>query len=349
MRRSPDSFYGHDHLFSHSLIHFFIHFGFFNRENTMTTQSLSSRGIMGNFYTHLEQDAGFSWMNHISMLFTSDQSAETYAWLGQSPVMREWTAGRQAKRFNENKLIIHNRHFEATVAVMTHELRRDKTGQILVRIQELAERTNAHWASLLSQLMIEGETEKCYDGQAFFSTDHQEGKSGKQSNLIAVDQSKLGIPKGELGSEPNVKVMKAAILKGVRQILGVKDDQGEPFNENAKSFLALVPTNLMDVVNAAISSPVLSGAETNDLALSRNFSLDYAVNSRLPWDNQFMIFRTDGSVAPFIRQEEMPVKLNVIGDGSEEEFKEGRHLYGVDCWRNVGYGYWQKACLVKMV
>ena len=94
---------------------------------------------------------------------------------------------------------------------------------------------------------------------------------------------------------------------------------------------------------------MLSGAETNDLATSRNFSLDYAVNPRLPWENQFILFRTDGSVAPFIRQEETPVKLDVIGEGSEESFKEGRHLYGVDCWRNVGYGYWQKACLVKVV
>jgi len=315
----------------------------------MTTQTLSNRAIIGTFYRHLEQDAGQSWINALSMLFTSDQGSETYAWLGQTPVMREWIGGRQAKGFSENKMVIHNRRFEATVAVMTHELRRDKTGQILIRIRELAERTNAHWASLLSQLMKQGEFDTCYDGQAFFSSDHQEGKSGKQSNVISVDKNTLGIPKAELSStEPNVKVMKAAILKGVRQILDVKDDQGEPLNENAKSFLALVPTNLMDVFNAAISSPVLSGAETNDLATSRNFSLNYAVNPRLPWDNQFMLFRTDGSVSPFIRQEETPVKLNVIGSGSEEEFKEGRHLYGVDCYRNVGYGYWQKACLVKL-
>ena len=315
----------------------------------MTTQTLSNRAIIGTFYRHLEQDAGQSWINPLSMLFQSDQGSETYAWLGQSPVMREWIGGRQAKGFSENKLTIHNRRFEATVAVMIHELRRDKTGQILVRIQELAERTNAHWASLLSQLMIQGEKETCYDGATFFSSEHQESKSPKQSNLIQVDKMSLGIPKAELGTEPNVKVIKAAILKGVRQILSIKDDQGEPLNENAKNFLALVPTGLMDVFNAALSSPVLSGAETNDLATSRNFSLDYAVNPRLPWENQFMIFRTDGSVAPFIRQEEMPVKLNVIGEGSEEAFKEGRHLYGVDCWRNVGYGYWQKSCLVKII
>jgi phage major head subunit gpT-like protein len=285
------------------------------------------------------------------MLFQSDQEGESYAWLGQSPVMREWIGGRQAKGFSENKITILNRRFEATVAIMTHELRRDKTGQILVRIRELAERTNAHWASLLSELIIQGEKGLCYDGHAFFARDHQEGKSGAQSNCIEVDRSSLAIPKAEQGSanEPNVKVIKAAILKGVRQILSLKDDRGEPLNENAKSFLALVPTSLMDVVNTAISSPVLSGAETNDLATSRNFSLDYAVNPRLPWENQFVICRTDGSVSPFIRQEETAVKLDVIGEDSEESFKEGRHLYGVDCWRNVGYGYWQKACLVRIV
>lgn len=120
-------------------------------------------------------------------------------------------------------------------------------------------------------------------------------------------------------------------------------------NENAKSFLALVPIPLMDITNAAISNPVFSGAETNDLATSRNFTLDYAVNTRLPWTDQFVIFRTDGSVAPFIRQEETPVKLTVLDESSEEAFKHQRCLYGVDCWRNVGYGYWQKACLVKLI
>ncbi|MBI5872985.1 MAG: Mu-like prophage major head subunit gpT family protein, partial [Candidatus Omnitrophica bacterium] len=32
-----------------------------------------------------------------------------------------------------------------------------------------------------------------------------------------------------------------------------------------------------------------------------------------------------------------------IAEGSEEEFKNNRHLYGVKASRNVGYGYWQQA------
>lgn len=316
----------------------------------MSAKGLSSRAIIGEFYRRLEQDAGQSWITAVSMLFQSDQESETYKWLGQSPVMREWIGGRQAKGFRENGITIANKHFEATLEVLISELRRDKTGQLRVRIQELAERTNSHWASLLSTLIQNGTSAICYDGQYFYDTDHSEGKSGTQSNLITVDISDLPIPTDEKGSptEPSARVVKSAILRGVRQIISFKDDQGEPMNENARNFLVMVPTSFMDVVNAALNSSVLSGGETNDLSSSRNFSINYAVNPRLTWSDKFAIFRTDGSVAPFIRQEETPVALNAIAEGSEEEFKNQRHLYGVDAWRNVGYGYWQKSCLVTL-
>jgi hypothetical protein len=38
--------------------------------------------------------------------------------------------------------------------VLLDELRRDKTGQIMTRMQELADRAQTHWASLLSALLI---------------------------------------------------------------------------------------------------------------------------------------------------------------------------------------------------
>lgn len=317
----------------------------------MSAKGLSSRAIIGEFYYHLEQDVGLSWINEVSMLFQSDQENEVYKWLGQIPTVREWVGGRQAKGLSENGITIINKRFEATIAVLVDELRRDKTGQVLVRIRELAERTNAHWGTLLSLLIVNGKSQISYDNHYFFDTEHEEGQSGVQSNCIQVALSALPIPESERGSttEPSARVMKSAILRGVRQILGFKDDQGEPMNETAQRFLVLVPTQLMDVANAAMYSPVLSGSETNDLAASPNFGITYAVNPRLTWQDQFVVFRTDGSVAPFIRQEETPVQLNVIAEGTEEAFKNDQYLYGVKCNRNVGYGYWQKACLVQLV
>ena len=130
---------------------------------------LSSRAIIGQFYKRLNQNSGMEWIEAISNYFTSDQDTEEYAWIGQSPVMREWAGGRHAKGFTSNGITIENKHFEATLDIPLKHLRRDKTGQINVRIGELATRTNSHWALLLSKLITDGETLPCYDGKHFFA------------------------------------------------------------------------------------------------------------------------------------------------------------------------------------
>ena len=78
------------------------------------------------------------------------------------------------------------------------------------------------------------------------------------------------------------------------------------------------------------------------------FSFDLAVNPRLTWTTKFATFRTDGMTKPFIRQEEEGVTVSAIAEGSELEFRENKHHYGVKAIRNVGYGYWQHACLTTM-
>jgi len=35
-----------------------------------------------------------------------------------------------------------------------------------------------------------------------------------------------------------------------------------------------------------------------------------------------------------------------VAEGSELEFDKDIHRYGIKAIRNVGYGYWQKGCLV---
>ena len=80
-----------------------------------------------------------------------------------------------------------------------------------------------------------------------------------------------------------------------------------------------------------------------------NLNISVAVNARLTWTDEFAVFRTDGSVSPFIRQQETEVDLKAKAEGSEYEFDNDAHQYGVDTWRNVGYGYWQHACLVTMI
>jgi phage major head subunit gpT-like protein len=315
----------------------------------MGAASLGSRAIIGRFYKTLEQDPGMSWINDISMYFASDQSSEEYRWLGQTPAMREWVGGRHAKGFRDNGLTIVNKHYEATLEVPVRDMKRDKTGQVMTRIDELALRTNAHWASLLTTLIVNGESAVCYDGQYFFDTDHVEGaNSTSQSNDLSIDISALPTSAHGSTTAPSTGEMGLCIQQAVSAILGFKDDQNEPMNENASRFAVMVPVSLYNVAVAATVLPFVDNGNSNVIPAQRKFTIDVVPNARLSWTTQFAVFRTDGSVKPFIRQEEEAVTLKAKAEGSEFEFDHDAHQYGVDTWRNVGYGYWQHGCLVTM-
>lgn len=310
---------------------------------------LSSRAIIGEYFRRLEQGAT-GWANQLSNYFTSDQAGEDYKWLGMSPAMREWVGGRMAKGLRDSAYTIKNKPFESTLEISIDDLRRDKTGQIMVRIGEQVDRANAHWAKLLSSLIIAGESAACYDGQAFFDTDHAEGDSGTQSNDISVDISAVPVPATAHGSTtaPAPEELMHAILEGAQAILGFKDDQGEPMNENARQFMVMVPTSFWKAAITAVGAPSLAGGATNIITTADGFGFNVQVNPRLTWTTKLAVFRTDGNIKPFIRQEEVPVEVSAIAEGSELEFTRRVHQYGLYASGNVGYGYWQHGCLVTL-
>jgi len=315
----------------------------------MGAEILSSRAVIGRFYKTLYVDPGMSWVNGISSYFTSDQAKEEYGWLGNVPQLREWVGGRNPKAFNDNGITLENKHFEATVEIPVAHMRRDKSGQVNAKIDSLARRTNSHWPSLLSTLLLNGTTKVCYDGQYFFDTDHVEGNSGTQSNKIDVDISGLAVATHGTVTVPAVAEMQLAIAAGIQAIVGFKDDQGEPMNEDATSFIVMVPVALMNVGLQACATPIqVAESQTALGAIKKDFSVRCVPNPRLTWTDTFCVLRDGGDVGAFIRQEETGVQLKAKAEGSDFEFDHDRHQYGVDTWRNAGYGYWQMACLVTM-
>lgn len=313
----------------------------------MAFKGISSAGVIGSFFLQLESLLGASWIDLISMMFDSDQESETYNWLGMSPAMREWVGGRQAKGFRESGLTIVNKEFEATAEIPVKWMRRDKTGQIEVRIGELARRAVEHWGKLLSTLITNGTGSTsglCYDGQYFFDIDHSEGDSGTQLNLLAAAQvAALDVA---TATTPTPVEAAKAILGVIAYMLTYKDDQGEPMNDGAKSFLVMTSPVLWPYLAPAVYNPLVNSGESNPVAAimaNTDYKIAVAANSRLAYTTQFVVLRTDAKTKPFIRQEEVGIELNAVAEGSEEEFKNKRHLYGASATRNVGYGYWQQA------
>lgn len=311
---------------------------------------LSSRAIIGMYYARLEANLGTALIDSISNGFGSDQAGETYNFLGQTPAMREWIGGRQAKGFSGQGVTIVNKHYEATLEVQRKDARRDKTGQIEARIQEFADRGQTHWLSLLSTLLLNGASTVCYDGQYFFDTDHSEGDSGTQSNSITVDISTLPAQVHGSVTAPSNEEMQQAIFAGITQILGLKDDKGEPMNEGANAFTVVVPMSLLPQALAAVDKVATAAALNNvNPNLLKNFSISVEPNARLSaWTDKFVVFRTDSPIKALIRQTEQDIELKAKAEGSEFEFDNDAWQFGIDGWRGVGYGYWQRAVLVTM-
>jgi len=311
---------------------------------------ITSRAVIGAMKQALSAGAPPSWVGQVANMFTSDQASEQYPWLTSTPVLREWVGGRNAKGFSENSITIRNKHFEGAVTVQKKDLRRDKFGMIQTRISEQVRRAMNHPASMLSTLIIGGESGLCYDGQYFFDTDHVSGDSGVQSNSISVDISELPTTTHGSTVAPSVEEFQLAIGKGVQAMTSFKDDAGEPVNEDASGFVVMVPPTFMQVGMQSVATPAQVAASQTVLAeMMRDFSLRVVVNARLSsWTTKFAIFRTDAAIKPLIFQRETAYNLSAKAEGSDFEHDNDAHEYGIDYWGNVAYGLWQQACLITL-
>lgn len=315
---------------------------------TGTTADLGERQIRGMFFEALNGSRSLEWVNKIANQFTSDQAIETYKWLSQSPVLREWVSGRRAKAFTTNGITIENLEFEATIGIKDKDMRRDKTGQIKMRMRDLVKRSRTHWASLLSTLIMNGETLLGYDGKAFFATDHSEGQSGTFSNLLtSSDYSEFNVA---TATNPTANEMADVIMKGIQHLYSFKDDQGEPRNEDNVEFLVMVPNNMWGATSTAAKKNMLTaaaGSRDNPL-VDQDFKVSVVSNSRLTWTDKLAIFVADSEAKPFIAQSETDINPEILGPGSDHFFKEKEWLIGIDCNRNVGLGLHSKGVKITL-
>jgi phage major head subunit gpT-like protein len=312
---------------------------------------ISDKEVVGLFFQAMSETADRSWVSSLATTFTSSSASEKYAGVGNPPALREWIGERKVKNLREHTVTVVNNDYEATLQMFLKDLRRDKTGQLEMKVRALAERAAEHDEKILSALIIAGEASNAYSGHPFFDTDHTVGDSGALDNDKAIDISALptGDTTGSHGSTTSPSVGEAALViqAGIQALFAMKDDEGEPVNQNMQEVMVMVPTSLMAPFEAALTTQTMAQGMSNPLWGS-SIRKRLVVNPRLTWTENVAVFRTDGAIKPFIVQIEEPPVMEVVGAGSEYEFLNNGRLYGVKKSGNVAYWDFTKACLLHM-
>jgi len=269
----------------------------------------------------------------------STKSSETYPWLGGVPKMSEWKDERIPQGLLEHQFSITNRDFEASIAVDRNAIEDDQYGQIEVRVKELAVEAVRFFDEMAFTLIgqgintsgtagsiYEGVTTSCYDGKAFFATNHSEGDSGTQSNRGTTALSATAL-------QAAITIMKK-----------FKNDKGKP--AHVRPNLLVVPTDLEWEAKELLNSQYYpeEGTVTNKLAVNvLKGSLNLLVNDYLAAsdDNNWYVFDTNRVVKPMILQKRQDPKFSSLTQGTESAFMRKKLYFGVDWRGEIMWGDWR--------
>ncbi|WP_432460800.1 Mu-like prophage major head subunit gpT family protein [Agarivorans sp. QJM3NY_25] len=108
----------------------------------------------------------------VASVVPSNTKSNTYAWLGAMPAFREWIGERVINSIKEHGYSITNRTFENTIGIGREDVEDDTIGTYKPMVQMLAQEGQEFPDDLVFQLLADGFTTACYDGQNFFDTEH---------------------------------------------------------------------------------------------------------------------------------------------------------------------------------
>lgn len=136
----------------------------------------------------------------IASVVPSNTKSNTYGWLGSMPTMREWIGARVINSIKEHGYSITNRTFETTIGINRDDVEDEVIGTYKPMVQALAQEGEEFPDDLVFELLAEGFSTLCYDGQNFFDTDHPvnekhdgTGADASVANMV-VDGAYTGEP-----------------------------------------------------------------------------------------------------------------------------------------------------------
>lgn len=249
----------------------------------------------------------------------SETGEESYKWLGRIPRMREWIGDREIQNLTGSDYTIKNKDFELTIGVDRNDIEDDKLGVYTPVIQDIAQSTATFPDDLVFGLLKEGFTNKCYDGQPFFSDGHKVGKK-------------------TISNKGTKKLSVAAYGEARSSMMSLVD-------ENGKS-LKLIPDILVVApAEEEMARKILLADQIDGTTNTYKGTAELLVVPELAGsDTAWYLLCTTKPLKPIIYQERKAPKFDTLVDDKDENvFMRKQYLYGVHSRSNSGYGFWQMA------
>lgn len=291
--------------------------------------------LLNSFNSFLNSYLVTSWIDTISIRFDGVQDQNSRLLQVLPPAIRKLASEQHIKNTDTTELTI-NDSWEDTLRLPLDWMGAQAADQYAIKIKKLAQSSVGLNNRLLTTLINQGADKICCNGEKFFARDHSEGNGTICNYISSADCPELRVKKPE---NPTVAEMREAIPKVIQHMLGFKNDKGKTVNSDAKSFLVMVPFNMMGSTMSSIY-----GVIDNPLAGSdreQKFNVTGVANRLLTQHDSFFVFRSDTAKPFFIREEDPIVKS--VDEGQAEN---NEHLYKINRSCFAGYGYWQFACKV---
>ena len=113
-----------------------------------------------------------TWYERVAMTVPANTRIMDYKFLLDFPMVREWLGDRQISSLEPKAYQVESKDWEATIEVERNDIEDEQLGFYNPIIAALAQEARKHPEKLISDLLRNGFTSLCYDGQYFFDTDH---------------------------------------------------------------------------------------------------------------------------------------------------------------------------------
>jgi len=253
-----------------------------------------------------------------------------YRALGAPPRMREWLDEIQGAVLNtRSSFPVTVRDWEATVEIPLTEFKADRLGQYAMRIQQMGAYAKQHPDELLAALVVAAESTLCYDGQNLCDTDHEEGDSGSQSNLLTTG-----------GDDNDIADIGTDLGTAIAAFQRFKDDKGAYLRIGSAPdavYDVLCRPEVLPIFNQLATATQISGTSNQWKGRIRPAAIP-----ELTTANEWFALWTGGPAKPFIAQfQEEPSALKELGPNSEHCKKTGKVWTSTQGHYTVAPGAWQ--------